>query len=669
MTLPHDGADALCQAHPFVSFEFFPPKTDAGERNLFPRVDRMAQLFSPLFIDVTCYGWTTQSRRKSLALAIALRKRSHHYPRPTPCKRPYLSNRCGSLLSSFSPRTKETVMLHMTTLNLNRTSAAIYLDEAVSHGLNHFLVLQGDPCGRTVRHVKEGFLHAVDLVRFMRERYGGGICIGVAGDHTYRSSRSRKKDPVLPPAEGAKPERPGGCSGDADSNSNLSDGLAESSEAETSQDEGEGRVEQSVDEYMRLLKDKVDAGADFIVTQCVNNVESYVGFLASCRRTWIDIPIIPGVLPVTNYALFEKVMAMHQIPVPEALWEALRPIKEDDDKVKDFGVQHGLQLGQDLLAAGAPSVHFFTMNLEQTVSQICRNIGCRELSWQMASCGPSGSQAREDEVVRPIFWSNRPYSYVIRSTDWDEYPNGRWGDSRSPAYGEPYLAGSYSGTREERRALWGACPVTEKEIWEVISRFLEGVVARTPWCTSSIPVEGETESIRKELIKLNHQGFLTINSQPPINGKPSDDPSVGWGPSEGWVYQKGYLECFVAPELFEALLETFPQFPKLTYHAINAAGESQSNCDTVTAVTWGVFPGREIVQPTVVDPASFSAWAEEAFALWKQWESIYEKGSVSRQLIERVRKSYWLINIVDNDFTSETAETSLFNTLLKIVEE
>jgi len=125
----------------------------------------------------------------------------------------------------------------------------------------------------------------------------------------------------------------------------------------------------------------------------------------------------------------------------------------------------------------------------------------------------------------------------------------------------------------------------------------------------------------------------------------------------------------LSPELFEALLETFPQFPKLTYHAINAAGESQSNCDTVTAVTWGVFPGREIVQPTVVDPASFSAWAEEAFALWKQWESIYEKGSVSRQLIERVRKSYWLINIVDNDFTSETAETSLFNTLLKIVEE
>ena len=74
----------------------------------------------------------------------------------------------------------------------------------------------------------------------------------------------------------------------------------------------------------------------------------------------------------------------------------------------------------------------------------------------------------------------------------------------------------------------------------------------------------------------------------------------------------------------------------------------------MTAVTWGVFPGREIVQPTVVDPASFGAWSTEAFALWKQWETIYEKGSASRQLIESIRKTYWLVNIVDNNYVEST---------------
>ena len=105
--------------------------------------------------------------------------------------------------------------------------------------------------------------------------------------------------------------------------------------------------------------------------------------------------------------------------------------------------------------------------------------------------------------------------------------------------------------------MWGVAPVTEREVWEVFARFIEGVVPRTPWCGGS--VQGETNYISKELLDLNHAGFLTINSQPPVNGRPSDDPVVGWGPSDGWVYQKGYLECFASPKLVEALLETFPQ--------------------------------------------------------------------------------------------------------------
>jgi len=69
------------------------------------------------------------------------------------------------------------------------------------------------------------------------------------------------------------------------------------------------------------------------------------------------------------------------------------------------------------------------------------------------------------------------------------------------------------------------------------------------------------------------------------------------------------------------------------------------------AVTWGVFPAKEIIQPTVVDPVSFPIWKDEAFELWtSQWASIYEEGSVSRQIIETIHDTYFLVNIVDNDY-------------------
>lgn len=61
---------------------------------------------------------------------------------------------------------------------------------------------------------------------------------------------------------------------------------------------------------------------------------------------------------------------------------------------------------------------------------------------------------------------------------------------------------------------------------------------------------------------------------------------------------------------------SFKSFPSLTFHAVNSTGENCNNCDSVNAVTWGVFTGREILQPTVVDPESFEAWREEAFEVY-----------------------------------------------------
>ena len=69
------------------------------------------------------------------------------------------------------------------------------------------------------------------------------------------------------------------------------------------------------------------------------------------------------------------------------------------------------------------------------------------------------------------------------------------------------------------------------------------------------------------------------------------------------------------------------------------------------AVTWGVFPGREIIQPTIVDPVAFNHWRTEAFGLWtEQWGKLYEPESNSRKIITNIADSYLLVNLVDNDF-------------------
>lgn len=88
-----------------------------------------------------------------------------------------------------------------------------------------------------------------------------------------------------------------------------------------------------------------------------------------------------------------------------------------------------------------------------------------------------------------------------------------------------------------------------------------------------------------------------------------------------------------------ALVEKCKALPSLTYMAVNKDGRWISNIGQtdVNAVTWGVFPAREIIQPTVVDPASFMVWKDEAFEIWSRgWACLYPEGDSSRKLLEEV---------------------------------
>ncbi len=169
--------------------------------------------------------------------------------------------------------------------------------------------------------------------------------------------------------------------------------------------------------------------------------------------------------------------------------------------------------------------------------------------------------------MRPIFWKNRAKSYIHRTEQWDEFPNGRWGDACSPAFGELDGFGiSLKVSTGEGVDIWGE-PESVDDISMLFARFCKGEIKSTPW--SSQKLESETEIIKQRLAGINMLGYLTINSQPAVNGVKSSHKVHGWGPKNGYVYQKAYLEFFVRPEDLDELVRKIENDPNVTYYAVN----------------------------------------------------------------------------------------------------
>lgn len=369
---------------------------------------------------------------------------------------------------------------------------------------------------------------------------------------------------------------------------------------------------------------------------------------------------------------------------PQSLLDRLEVVKNDDEAVKEIGYEIAIEAASKILSTpfeegGMDGIHFYTLNLERSVTRILTTMNAishehtystqtngddiahlatapskrRQFPWR-----PSTMEHREREDVRPINWANRPKSYVMRTEDWDEFPNGRWGDSTSPAFGElsdlSHFYSSTLGSDDNRRTILGFNPTKPQDVYEVFARYIEGRIPYLPWCETSLKAESFT--MQSALAQLNRAGYLTINSQPSVNGLHSSHPVFGWGGEGGYVYQKAYLECFASPEKTMTLLELTSKNPSLHLYAVNNNGDKKNEgmCDAgVTALTWGVFPNREVVQPTIFDPETFLIWAEEAYALWSStWLNLYDFDSESYELIENIRDTYYLVAIIDNDYVS-----------------
>ena len=506
--------------------------------------------------------------------------------------------------------------MHLTCTDMERSKVDDALRLAFKAGCTNILALRGDPPRDQDKwEAKDGnFRYAKDLVKYIRDAYGDHFDIGVAG-------------------------YPEGCEDESDA-----------------------------DLLIDHLKEKVDLGGTFVVTQMFYDVDIFLDWVQRCRKRGINVPIIPGIMPISTHASFMRRAQWTKCHVPDDWHAALEPVKNDDAAVRDIGKDLVAAMCKKILDAGIKHLHFYTMNLAQATRLVLEELSMtpetsgvpldKPLPWRQ-----SLGLGRRDETVRPIFWRNRNTSYVARTADWDEFPNGRWGDSRSPAYGELDAYGvGLKGTNEANMKLWGQ-PKTLHAISDLFTRFIKGDLTRLPWSEGGI--SDEADSITKELLGLNERGFLSINSQPAVNACPSSHAVHGWGPKGGYVYQKAYLELFIFPSVFDDVMKRLEANRNLTYYAVNKEGQLHTNApdEGPNAVTWGIFPNREIVQPTIVETVSFLAWKDEAFRLGEDWSKCYPIGSGTRKLIDTVMGECYLVNIVNNDFHETTEIFRVFDGL------
>src|SRR3989338_4711576 len=169
-------------------------------------------------------------------------------------------------------------MMHLTCTNMEKSMIDDALEECRRRGISNILALRGDPPrGEQWREIEGGFRNAVQLVQYISEKYGDAFGICVAG---Y---------------------------------------------PEMHQD----AVDYETD--LRFLKEKMDAGADCIVTQLFYDTDKFLAFVRRCREIGITAPILPGIMPIQSYAGFMRMTSLCKTFVPQRIYDALEPIQNDDE--------------------------------------------------------------------------------------------------------------------------------------------------------------------------------------------------------------------------------------------------------------------------------------------------------------------------------------------------
>jgi len=126
---------------------------------------------------------------------------------------------------------------------------------------------------------------------------------------------------------------------------------------------------------LKYFRQKVEVGADAAITQYFYNADAYFAFVDACRCLGIDIPIVPGVMPITNYGKLVRFSAACGAEIPRWICKRLEDYRDDMDSIRAFGHQVVLDLCQRLIEGGAPGIHFYTMNQAAPTLRLWRDLG------------------------------------------------------------------------------------------------------------------------------------------------------------------------------------------------------------------------------------------------------------------------------------------------------
>lgn len=631
----------------YFSYEFFPPKTHNGMKNLTARLERMATL-GPAFVTIT-WGAGGSTVEKTIQLAQL-------------CQRELRLTTC----------------MHLTCTNMRRQVIDEALDEAKKIGIRNILALRGDP-PRGEEYwtpVDSQFCHAADLVRYIRKRHGDYFCIGVASypeGHIEGSGSISERDPKI----------------------DL-EYLVE-------------KVQAGADFIITQMFYDVNKFLEF--DRLIKSHPS---------GAFKNIPILPGLMCLNTYQSFIRAVKFSHASIPESMQQELNKITVgDDEAIKQFGIKWLCQIIKEIKEkTSVKGLHFYTLNLEKSVALVLEQSGlirspsakyisesimnsddddrddaCSRLVLKSSNSNTFSRRKRrtssmaknriivphseendnvedsdvvsETEASRNLVDNKNEVVFSIsnvegalgREATWDDFPNGRFGDSRSPAYG--YDTG-YGNTLHVDKTtalkLWGY-PVNVNDISSLFIKHLTSELDTLPFSDQGL--SPETALIQEELLRLNNKGYWTVASQPAGNSIRSDDKIYGWGPPGGYVFQKAFVEIFVSDDDWKILENKLANSLELSYYeASNISGaQFSTNLEkgASSAVTWGVFPNREIIQSTIIEEESFLAWKEESFSIWKQWMYLYNTQSVSFKLLEHIYNTYHLVTVVHHDYFHESA--------------
>jgi methylenetetrahydrofolate reductase (NADPH) len=278
-------AEILRQRRPVFSFEFFPPKTDEGQRTLEGTLEVLRD-DSPDYVSMT-YGAGGTTRSSTVELTR------------------WIKQDLGI-----------EAMAHLSCVGEPAERLIEILAAIDAAGIENVLALRGDPPrGESEwRPHPGGLSYSVELIRLIRERFE--FCVGAACFPE-----------VHPDA--------------ADRESDLG--------------------------YARA---KQEAGADFLITQLFFDNELYFDFIEDARAAGISVPIVPGIMPITNYSQIKRFTEMCGASIPAELERELNGRADDPEAVAELGVAYATLQCSDLLARGAPGIHFYTLNRSPTTRAI-----------------------------------------------------------------------------------------------------------------------------------------------------------------------------------------------------------------------------------------------------------------------------------------------------------